>query len=129
VVVAAEKPPQSGSGSPATPPTPASNPKVAAAAVSDEAIKEAKSLFGMRCAMCHGADGSGNGSASAGLKPQPRDFRDPTWQSSVTDQHIEMAIERGGLAVGKSPLMPPNPDLVGKPVVKGLRAFIRSLKK
>ena len=98
-------------------------------AVSEAELKEAKTLYGMRCAMCHGADGSGNGPAAAGLKPQPRDFRDPAWQASVTDDHIEAIIERGGLAVGKSALMPPNPDLAGKPVVHGLRAYIRSLRK
>jgi mono/diheme cytochrome c family protein len=98
-------------------------------AVSDGALKEAKELFQARCAMCHGPDGSGKGPASAGLKPQPRDFGDPAWQDSVTDEHIEKTIERGGLAVGKSPLMPPHPDLAGKPVVKALRKYIRTMRR
>ena len=48
----------------------------------------------------------------------------------ATDAHLEMIIQFGGVAVGKSPAMPPNPDLVSKPaVVKALRAHIRTLGK
>lgn len=32
-------------------------------------------VYEMRCASCHGADGSGNGSAGRALKVPPRDFR------------------------------------------------------
>jgi mono/diheme cytochrome c family protein len=92
-------------------------------------MKEAKTIYGMRCASCHAADGSGQGPIAAALKPPPRDFRDPAWQASVTDQHIEKIIEGGGTAVGKSPAMPANPDLVGKPVVQALRAYVRSMKQ
>jgi mono/diheme cytochrome c family protein len=97
--------------------------------MSEAAMKEAKSMFGMRCASCHGMDGSGKGPIAAALKPPPRDFRDAAWQSSVTDRHIEKIIEGGGTAVGKSPAMPANPDLAGKPVVHGLRAYIRSMRQ
>ena len=91
-------------------------------------MKEAKSTFGMRCASCHGSDGSGKGPIAAALKPPPRDLRDPSWQASVTDQHIEKIIERGGPAVGMSPAMPASPDLAGKPIVQSLRAYIRGLR-
>ena len=57
-----------------------------------------------------------------------RNFRDPAWQQSVTDQHIEQIVQYGGAAVGKSPAMPANPDLMSKPeVVAALRAHVRSL--
>ena len=40
-----------------------------------------------------------------------------------------MIIKFGGAAVGKSPAMPPNPDLVAKAeVVTALREHVRSLK-
>ena len=64
-----------------------------------------------RCVTCHGANGAGDGPASVGLTPRPRDFRDPAWQAKVTDAHIEEIIAKGGAAVGLSPLMPPQPDL------------------
>lgn len=106
---------------------PAAQP--AAEAVAPEVMKEAQDLFGTRCMPCHGPTGAGDGPASAGLTPKPRNFHDKEWQASVTDDHIEKIIQYGGAAVAKSPAMPPNPDLMDKPVVKGLRAHIRNLGK
>jgi mono/diheme cytochrome c family protein len=95
---------------------------------SAEAMAEAKETFGARCTPCHGPMGEGDGPASAGLTPRPRNFSDAAWQKEVSDEHIERIIQYGGAAVGRSPAMPPNPDLTGKPeVVQGLRAHIRSL--
>jgi cytochrome c5 len=88
---------------------------------------EAKTIFATRCTTCHGAEGKGNGPAAITLTPKPRNYTDPAWQKSVTDDHIKEIIVKGGQAVGKSPLMPPNPDLENKPqVVEGLVAIVRS---
>lgn len=101
-----------------------------AAAVPEAAKKEAQELFANRCTPCHGPNGRGDGPASAGLTPPPRNFSDPEWQKSVTDEHIEKIIKFGGAAVGKSMAMPPNPDLMAKPqVVSGLREVVRGFKK
>lgn len=100
------------------------------APVTSAAAGEANDIFVTRCAPCHGETGEGNGPASATLSPKPRNFRDAAWQSSVNDTHIEKIIQYGGGAVGKSPAMPANPDLVGKPqVVAALRDRIRGLKQ
>ncbi len=117
---------------PAAPAAPAATAAApaASATVSDAAMAEAKNLFATRCMPCHGAEGRGDGPASKGLTPQPRNFHDPEWQKGVTDEHIEKIINYGGAAVGKSPMMPPNPDLVAKKdVVAGLRQHIRELGK
>ena len=91
-------------------------------------VAEADQLFSMRCSPCHGATGAGDGSASAALNPKPRNFHDKSWQTSVADEQIEKIIREGGTAVGKSPGMPPNPDLVSKPlVIRALVAKIRGL--
>lgn len=91
---------------------------------------EAEETFSQRCATCHGTDGTGNGPAAANLNPKPRNYSDAQWQSTVTDDDLRKVIVKGGPAVGKSALMPPNPDLDGKPaVVDGLVAKIRSFKK
>ncbi len=91
---------------------------------------EATTIFATRCTPCHGAGGRGDGPASAGLTPKPRNFTDPKWQGGVTDEHLEKIIQYGGSAVGKSPAMPSNPDLMSKPeVVSALRAHVRSLKQ
>jgi len=97
--------------------------------VPEAAKAEAQQIFDTRCSTCHGMDGSGNGPAGAALNPKPRDYRSIEWQDSVTDEHIEKIIVGGGPSVGKSPLMPPNPDLASKPdVVRALRMKVRSFK-
>lgn len=100
----------------------------AAASISAEARAEAKQVFDTRCFACHGAGGQGDGPASAGLNPKPRDLADPGWQGEVTDEHIEKIIMYGGAAVGRSPAMPANPDLASKPeVISALRELVREL--
>jgi mono/diheme cytochrome c family protein len=92
--------------------------------------KEAAEIFSGRCFACHGAEGEGNGPASAGLTPPPRNFKDKVWQKAVTDDHIEKIIQFGGAAVGKSPAMPGNPDLMAKAeAVRALRQMIRDLAR
>lgn len=111
--------------------TPGAAPAAAGAKVeiTDAARTEAKEIFSMRCSPCHGATGAGDGAASAGLTPKPANFHDPKWQSSVTDEHIEKIIKLGGGAVGKSPMMPGNPDLADKAAtVAALREIIRGFK-
>lgn len=88
----------------------------------------AKAKFDTLCFTCHGKSGAGDGPASKGLVPVPRNFQDPQWQTSVTDEHIETIIVGGGAAVGKALTMPPNPDLKDKPgVVAALREIVRGL--
>lgn len=120
---------------PATPPTPAAAPSPPPAAgppkMTAEAVQqEAKQIFDTRCMTCHGPEGKGDGPASKGLTPPPRNFHDPEWQKAVTDTYLEQIIQYGGAAVGKSPAMPANPDLMSKPeVVTALRERLRSLGK
>ena len=45
------------------------------------------------------------------IEPRPRSYSDKDWQAKTTDASISKAILGGGMAVGLSPLMPPNPDL------------------
>lgn len=67
--------------------------------------------------MCHGVDGKGDGPTAATLNPKPRDLSNKEWQKSMSDGQIRTIILRGGAGVGKSPLMPANPDLADKPAV------------
>jgi mono/diheme cytochrome c family protein len=78
---------------------------------------EARAIFTERCAPCHGAEGRGDGPSASSLNPKPRDYHDAQWQASATGDGISKAILGGGPAVGKSSLMPSNPDLLGRPVV------------
>lgn len=102
----------------------------AAAEPSPEAMAEAKKTFDSVCVTCHGSTGHGDGPAAAGFPVKPRSFSDAEWQKSVTDEHIAKVIVQGGPAVGKSPLMPGNPQLADKPeVVNALVKIIRDFGK
>ncbi len=120
---AASSPPPAASAPQAAPAAAAS----ASGAITDADRKLAAETFATRCTPCHGPSGKGDGPASAGLTPKPRNFGDVEWQKGVSDTHIEQVIAYGGAAVGKSPAMPPNPDLADKPVIKALREHIRQL--
>jgi mono/diheme cytochrome c family protein len=109
-------------------PAPAAAAAPSAAAASVDAVAEARKIFSERCATCHGPSGAGDGPASAGLTPKPRNLRDAAWQQSVADVYLEQIIQYGGAAVGRSPAMPANPDLTSKPeVVAALREHLRAL--
>jgi mono/diheme cytochrome c family protein len=97
-------------------------------AVGDPAAK-AKEIFSQRCSPCHGAEGRGDGAASASLNPQPRNFHDPEWQASITDDYLTKIIQYGGAAVGKNAAMPGNPDLKDPAVIAALAAYVRDLGK
>ena len=78
---------------------------------------EAKDIADSRCAMCHGKNGKGDGPNGMTLNPKPQDLTTKDWQKSVSDAQVRSVILKGGGAVGKSPLMPANPDLESKPAV------------
>lgn len=110
------------------PATPAARPPATTRPAGPPPDEQAATIFATRCYTCHGKAGAGDGPGSAGLVPPPRNFQDPDWQSSVSDEHIAQIIMYGGSAVGKSPTMPPNPDLNSKPdVVEALVRYVRAL--
>jgi uncharacterized membrane protein/cytochrome c5 len=93
-----------------------------------EVPESARTYFATVCSTCHGAKGAGDGAVAAALNPRPRDFSDKAWQQSVTDEALRKIILEGGAAVGKSPVMPPNPPLAEDAqtldgLVKLIRAF------
>lgn len=92
----------------------------------------AEIYFRRNCATCHGVDGKGDGSLGKGLHPKPRDFSDPKWQASVSDEYIKSVIVKGGSVIKPKPIvaMPEHLDLESKPdvlnkLVKIIRAFNR----
>jgi mono/diheme cytochrome c family protein len=109
--------------------TSSSTPKGAALAADAPGAKEATELFQSLCSTCHGTTGHGDGPGAAALTPKPRSFSDPAWQDSVTDQHIQKTIVFGGAAVGKSAMMPAQPQLKTKPqVLEALTKIVRSFR-
>lgn len=75
--------------------------------ISAEVLNAGHRGFEMRCASCHGRDGSGQGPASSGLAVPPRDFRqaDFKYKSSPdgalpTDGDLDITVRNGKLANG-----------------------------
>src|SRR5437016_3769142 len=115
-----------GTAAPAAAVSASAGPAATAVKITPEARQEAQQVFATRCSVCHGTEGRGNGPGGGGLVPSPRNYHDPEWQKSRTDDQIEQAIVYGGAAVGRSPAMVANPDLGGKPVVvAALRDIVR----
>ncbi|MGH1341551.1 MAG: c-type cytochrome [Nannocystales bacterium] len=72
-----------------------------------EVLNAGHRSFEMRCASCHGRDGSGQGPASSGLAHPPRDFRQADFKyKSVadgalpSDEDLDITIRNGKLANG-----------------------------
>jgi len=122
-----DEPPPPTSGSPnAMPETGPKKPHAGGVQIDERAIARFQSM----CATCHGEDGRGNGPAAPNLSIKPRDYTDPAWQASITDDQIRQIILLGGQKVGKSALMPGNADLKDKPeVLDGLVQIVRGFGK
>jgi mono/diheme cytochrome c family protein len=109
-------------------------PRVAAAPALPEPPEpdpaaDARQLFRVRCSVCHGQEGRGDGPGGAALTPKPRVFTDSVWQDATKDEQLRAIIVKGGAAAGKSPGMPSNPDLEQKPdVVNELVKIVRGFK-
>jgi mono/diheme cytochrome c family protein len=89
---------------------------------------EGETIFQMRCFVCHGREGKGNGPASTGLGATVRDLTDPSWQESTSDEAIGSVIRNGAQAVGGSVAMVPNRDL-SEAQIQSLVLYIRRLSR
>jgi mono/diheme cytochrome c family protein len=92
-------------------------------------VAEAQKVWKDKCVTCHGDRGMGDGTGAAALNPKPRTFKDPKWQMQTKDERIAQVIVEGGVSVGLSEGMAPNPELKDKPeVVAELVKIVRSFK-
>jgi len=77
-------------------------------------LSAGKQTFSQLCTPCHGAEGRGDGPASATLNPRPRNLTDVAYMKPLDDRYLFELISRGGIALGKSPLMPAQPTLTAQ---------------
>lgn len=62
----------------------------------DELIKRGAELYKTTCVSCHGEEGKGNGIASTGLNPAPRDFTSSNgWKNGRTIVQMYKTLEEG----------------------------------
>ena len=94
----------------------------------EEDMEEAMRIFRERCTRCHGSKGNGRGQLASHLSPRPTDLTNPYWYKTTNPKKLKRVIIGGGGAIGKSVLMPANPDLRNKPkVVSALIQYIVQL--
>ncbi|MEE8305157.1 MAG: cytochrome c [Candidatus Tectomicrobia bacterium] len=89
-------------------------------------VEAGKQLYQMRCSPCHGPDGKANTPTGRALNPKPRDHTNGTYMNTLSNQHLFKVIRQGGMAVGKSPIMPPQADLSDQQL-QDVIAFVRTL--
>ena len=71
-----------------------------------EAQMRGGKVFRHYCAVCHGSEGRGDGFNSTNLALPPQDFSSSEFWQQMTDEHLFLAVSKGGPANGKSVLMP-----------------------
>lgn len=98
----------------------------AATQPSGDPVAAGKQLFMQICSTCHGPEGKGDGPASAALEPKPRNLTDPTVMAPMSERYLFELISRGGIAVGKSPLMPPQSGLAAQEI-NHVIAYVKTL--
>lgn len=89
---------------------------VMAISSSPAAAQDAAATYKAKCAMCHGADGTGG-------KMGTKDFASPDIQG-LSDAQLAGIISKG-----KPPKMPAYGDKLKDTDIKGLVAYIRTFKK
>jgi mono/diheme cytochrome c family protein len=89
-------------------------------ALSTAKAKEAKKLFKLRCAKCHGADGAAD--SAYGQIVGATNLRDPNWHDKVDDNRLVNSIKHGR---GQMPAF--NKKLTDDQI-DSLTLFVRSLR-
>ena len=90
---------------------------------------QGKGLYAKHCGGCHGPTGKGDGPAAAALNPKPTDLTDKAYMAGLKDRYLFDLIQKGGAAVGKSPLIPPFGSKMKEGEIRDLIAYMRSLAK
>ncbi len=81
-------------------------------------------LYGMLCALCHGADGK---PTEQGVKFGSPDFTDPAWQASKTDDDLIKSMTEGTDNPNYAPVKPFVKEMLGVDVdVKEFIPKVRS---
>ena len=76
---------------------------------SPELLAHGKEQFMSQCIVCHGATGEGNGAASAGLNPKPRNFtKADNWKNGRKPSQIFGTLTHGLNAMPSFGTLPPD---------------------
>ena len=86
-------------------------------------------LYNLYCVQCHGVNRDGNGINSRDMAVKPRDHTDSKAMGDTPDDVLFKAIKGGGLAVGKSVLMPTWGGVINDDEIKEMVAYLRFVSK
>ena len=91
--------------------------------------RQGKYAYDKYCAVCHGAEGKGDGFNAFNLDPKPRDFSDAKYANSINDERLVLTISGGGRAVNRSPLMPAWGGTLAKPEIHDIVSYLRTFSR
>jgi putative heme-binding domain-containing protein len=89
-------------------------------------VNKGKELFVQFCAHCHGLSGDGDGFNAEYLDKEPAELSDEKFQAKKTNHQIFRTIQKGGVGVRKSHLMPVFGNTLSESEIWSLVAYIRS---
>jgi len=109
----------------------AASPAPLTGGVATASVDNGKKLYEANCTACHGMGGKGDGPAAIALTPKPADHSDGNYMNARNDADLFKVINMGGMAAGKSALMPgwgvPAGGKLSEQDVWDLLAYVRSL--
>ncbi|MFQ5639487.1 MAG: c-type cytochrome [bacterium] len=91
--------------------------------------RKGKRLFDHYCAVCHGAQGQGDGFNAYNLDPRPKDMTEKSYLDVVTDDWLSEAISQGGRGVKRSILMPSYENTLSKEQIADIVAYLHAFRK
>ena len=92
-------------------------------------IAQAKSLYAVNCARCHGISGKADGPDSKALGEYVPDLTNPNFQTYFTDAAIIQVIAKGGEGIGRSPMMPPWEGVLTPAEIVAMKDHVRRMGK
>lgn len=91
--------------------------------------QQGKNLYIKFCALCHGANGKGDGFNALNLDPEPRDFTDARYMNALSNERLVETISQGGRGVNRSVLMPSWGGRLSKDEIEFLVSYVRLFSK
>ena len=88
------------------------------------AVKDGGILYQQKCAVCHGAEGMGDGVAAKSLSPSPALLAYMIQTPMLVDEYLMWSISEGGMAFGTA--MPAFKDKLSAEEIWKIIAFMRA---
>jgi mono/diheme cytochrome c family protein len=90
-----------------------------------DSIAEGDILYQANCSSCHGYTGEGDGTASDGLEPKPKNLAET--QPNLSDSYLFWRISEGGLMEPFNSMMPGWKGLLSDEKIWQVIAFLRTM--